>query len=143
MKFFVVFCGTLTNPAAMPGPVCPSYRARQMDTAALSSPVHGRLRRTVVNHCTVYLNYRSCHKVDRISLPHHIEVKILAVYIQGAGVNFVVVIIDRRTRPADSMFFDEFVTVIERDAALSALVMIVGDVNIYLNGPITGDNDKL
>ena len=71
-----------------------------------------------------------------ISLLRHKEAEILAVYIQEAGVNFVVVIIYRPgSRPADSTFFDEFAAVIERVAALLASVVIVGDVNIHLDDP--------
>ena len=74
----------------------------------------------------------------RISLPHHQSAEVLAVYVQEGAVNLIVIVIYRPgSRSADSAFFREFAAIVERVASMSAPVVIVEDVNIHLDDPIS------
>ena len=87
----------------------------------------------VANHSGVYIFFRSRFTVHRISLPHHQLAEVLAVYVQGGGVNLIVIVIYRPgSRPVDSAFFREFATIVEW---VASMVVVVGDVNIHLDDP--------
>ena len=90
----------------------------------------------MANHGGVCIFFRLRFTVRRISLPHHQSAEVLAVYVQGEGVNLIVVgIYHPGSLPVDSVFLREFATIVERVATMSAPVVIVGDVNIHLDGP--------
>ena len=65
------------------------------------------------------------------------SVGVLAVSVQGSEANIeIVVVYCSGSAPVDKLFFDEFADPMERVAALSAPVAVVGDLNIHLDDPL-------
>ena len=60
--------------------------------------------------------------------------EIFAIYIQGVGVNLLIIINCSGSRPADLTFFDEFAAVVKH-VVMSELVVIISDVNIHRDDP--------
>ena len=57
----------------------------------------------------------------------------MTVKIQGSSVNFVLVIVYRTgSKAVTSVFFDDFANLVESLAVYKALVVVVGDINLYL-----------
>ena len=76
-------------------------------------------------------------------MPLYRSVEVLAVNVQGSGANIVIVVIYRHgSAPADKLFFDKFADLMECVAAVSALVAVVGDVNIHLEDPLLATSVK-
>ena len=65
----------------------------------------------------------------------HKTFEVLAVYLHGASLNLLVVVIFYRSSSIaiSSTFFDEFDDALERSATFSSAIPIVGDINIHLD----------
>ena len=96
-----------------------------------------------INHGGVCLFYRSCYSTGLIDLPHYHSVEVMAINVRGAGITLVVVAVYRLgSKPADSAFFENFASIIERVAARSTPVVVVGDLNIYLDDTLSPSSVK-
>ena len=60
-------------------------------------------------------------------MPCYRSLEVLAVNVQGSVTNIVIVVYCPGSAPADKLFFDEYADMMERVAALSAVVAVVGD----------------
>ena len=57
----------------------------------------------------------------------------MAFQIQGSSVNFMLVIMYRPgSKAATSVFFDDFANLVECLAVYTSPVVVVGDINLYL-----------
>ena len=108
-----------------PGYYC-LERARPRSTAHVNS--------MSINHGGICLLYASRYGARAVSLSVYETFKVLAVYLHGAGLNMLVVVIYRPNFTAiGSTFFDEFDDALERTATFSSAIAIVGDINIHLD----------
>ena len=102
-----------------------------------SSPAIMQGRYEPVNEPWRCLFHRSRYVTRPLAMPCYRSVEVLAVNVQGSGANIVIVVVNRPgSEPADKLFFDEFADLMERVAALSVLVAVIGDVNIHLDDPL-------
>ena len=86
------------------------------------------------NHEGVCLFYRSSFTVRQLQLPHYRSSEIMAVSIHGSGINLVIAVIYRPgSQQADTAFFEDFSDNGERVAAMSAPVIMLGDINIHID----------
>ena len=82
----------------------------------------------------VCLFYRSSFTVRQLQLPHYRSSEIMAVSIHESGINLVIVVIYRPgSQQADTTFFEDFSDLGERVAAMSAPVIMLGDINIHID----------
>ena len=89
---------------------------------------------TTTNHSGVCLFYRTRYTVRRLKLPSYKSMELLTVHVTGAAVNFMLVVVYRPgLQTATSVFFDDFADLVERMAAHSAPIVIIGDINLHLD----------
>ena len=94
-------------------------------------------------HGGVCLLHRLSYVIRQLTMPCYRSVEVLAVNVQRSWANIVIVVVyNPVSASADKLFFDEFADLMERVAALSVLVAVVGDVNIHLDYPLLATSVK-
>ena len=92
-----------------------------------------------VNHGGVCLLYRDDLHAQLINTAQYQTFEHIAVFIHGAGLKSLFVVIYRPgSVPPSSSFFDEYAELLERITSYSSVV-IMGDVNIHLDVPTDSD----
>jgi hypothetical protein len=76
-------------------------------------------------------------------MPVYSSAEFLAVSAYNSSAKLLLVVIYRPgSVAANSLFFDEFVAVVDRLAVYAMPVVIVGDVNIHLDAPLCTETIK-
>ena len=86
------------------------------------------------NHGGVCLLYLAKYSVRAVPLPVYKTFEVLGVYLHGARLNLLVIVVYRPgSSCVNSAFFYEFDDILERTATFASPIVLLGDINIHLD----------
>ena len=86
------------------------------------------------NYGGICLFLKECYLVREIALPSYDSTEVLAVFVQGAGIKLLLVVLYRPgTTHVTTAFINDLADIVERSAVYAAPLIIAGDINVHLD----------